>query len=150
MILLIKLIKTQNINKDVRRFLVTWLLLLLAVQGEQADGGDLDDLETNSGSVSDGVTRTTATGNQDLVVFRQVVEATIPWYEGSDLLAVLFQHDSDSLSDSRVRLFRFNTDLFDDEALGHATTHEGVFESRTEESSVVLLVVPFLESSLGC
>ena len=48
------------------------------------------------------------TGDQHLVVLLDVVETTIAGYEGSDLLPVLDQLDTDALPNSRVRLFSFD------------------------------------------
>jgi len=45
--------------------------------------------------------------------------------ESSDLLAVLDQLDSDTLSDSGVRLLGLNTDLLEDDSLGVGRTTEG-------------------------
>ena len=64
--------------------LVAGLLLLLAVEREEADVGDLDDLEADSRNITLGVTGTTETGNEDLIVFFDVVEATIVGDEGDD------------------------------------------------------------------
>lgn len=61
-------------------------------------------LKPDSGNVTDGVTLTTETRNQHFVVLFNVVEATVPRYECSHLLAVLDQLHPDTLPDGRVRL----------------------------------------------
>lgn len=66
-------------------------------------------LEPDSGNVSHGMTLPTESGNQDLVVLLNVVEATIPGDERRDLLAVFDQLHSHALADGRVRLLSFNT-----------------------------------------
>ena len=71
----------------------------------------LDDLEPDSGNITDGVTLTTESCDQDLVVLFDEVEATVVGDEGGDLLAVLDQLDTDTLSDGGVRLLGFDTDL---------------------------------------
>lgn len=55
------------------------------------------------------MTFTTETCNQNLVVFFNVVQATVPGYERRDLLAVLNKLNPDALADGRVGLFGFNT-----------------------------------------
>lgn len=46
-------------------------------------------LKTNSGNITDSMTFPTETGDQNLVVLFDVVEATVPWHERGDFLAVL-------------------------------------------------------------
>jgi hypothetical protein len=106
--------------------LVAWLLLLLAVEGVQANAGDLDDLETDSGLVSNGLARATASSNKDLVVLFNEVKSTIVRDEGDDLLAVLDQLNLDALTNGRVRLLGFNTNLLEDDTLGVGRSSEGI------------------------
>ncbi|GBE63067.1 formate alpha, putative [Babesia ovata] len=80
------------------------LLLLLLVEGEKGDTGDLDDLETHTGKVTNGVSTTTETGDEHLVVFVDVVEATIPRDESGDLLTVLDELHANTLTIGGVRL----------------------------------------------
>lgn len=53
------------------------LLLLLLPQGEQTNTGDLDDLETDTGNITLGLALTTETGQEDLVVLVDEVQATV-------------------------------------------------------------------------
>lgn len=55
----------------------TGLLLLLLPESQQTDTRDLDDLETNTGNITLGLALTTETGEQDLVVLVDEVEATV-------------------------------------------------------------------------
>lgn len=87
----------------------SWALLLFLVQSQQRNVGYLDDLETDTGNITDGVTLTTETGNQNLVVLLNVVQATVTGYESGNLLAVLDELNPHALADGRVRLFGFNT-----------------------------------------
>ena len=51
--------------------------LLLLPESEETDTRDLDDLETNTGNITLGLTPATETGDQDLVVLVDEVQATI-------------------------------------------------------------------------
>lgn len=73
-------------------------------RGPTGDVGDLDNLEAHTGNITDGMTLTTETGNQDLVVLLNVVQATVTGHEGGDLLAVLDELHPHALADGRVRL----------------------------------------------
>ena len=99
----------KKLQKNAKSNLRAGLLLLLLPQGKEGDTGDLDDLETDTGQISDGVAGTTETGNENLVVLIDKVQTTIVGDEGSDLLAVLDQLDTDTLANSRVGLLGLNT-----------------------------------------
>eukprot|EP01084_Bolivina_argentea_P127604 225629_1 len=109
-----------------KKCLGTRLLLLAAVEGVQADAGHLNNLESDSGEITDGMAGTAQTGDQDLVVLLDEVEATIVGHEGDDLLTVLDQLDADALTDSRVRLLGLDSDLVQDDSLGVGGASEGV------------------------
>ena len=51
------------------RALRTGLVLLLQEKGAEGDTGDLDDLEANTGDITDGVAGATEAGNEHLVLF---------------------------------------------------------------------------------
>ena len=51
--------------------------LLLLPQGEKADTRDLDDLEADTGNITLGLATATETGDEDLVVLVDKVQATI-------------------------------------------------------------------------
>lgn len=53
------------------------LFLLLLPQGEQRDTRDLDDLEADTGNITDGTSLTTETGDQDFIVLLDKVQATV-------------------------------------------------------------------------
>ena len=59
-------------------------------------------------------------------VLINVVEATIAGDEGGDLLAVLDELHTGALTDSGVGLLGLNTDLLNDNTLGHGGSTEGV------------------------
>jgi hypothetical protein len=90
------------------------LLLLAGEEGEEGDALHTNHLETDARNISLGLALLTESGHEHLVILGEVVEATVPGYEGCDLLAILLEHDSDSLSNGGVGLFGLDTDLLDD------------------------------------
>ena len=130
-------------NDDGRR-LRTGLLLLRLEQRKQADTGDLDDLETNTGDITLGLTGTTETGDEDLVVLVDEVETTVVGNEGGDLLTVLDELDTDTLSDSRVRLLGLDTDLLENDTLGLGGTTGGGGLVEVAEGTLLVLSVGLL------
>lgn len=120
------------------------LFLFRAEQCAQTNSRDLDDLETNTGDITLGLTGTTETGDEDLVVLVDEVKTTVVGDEGGDLLTVLDELDTDTLSDSRVGLLGLNTDLLENDTLGLGRTTSGrglveVAEGTLLELSVGLL-----------
>ena len=111
-------LKGASKRNEQRLRLRTGLLLLAEEKSPQTDTRDLDDLETNTGDITLGLTGTTETGDEHLIVLIDKVETTVVGDEGGDLLAVLDQLDTDTLSDSRVGLLGLNTDLLEDDTLG--------------------------------
>ena len=87
------------------------LLLLLTEQSKEGGLGDADNLETDTGDITDSVTGTTETSNKDFIVFINVVQTTIARDESGDLLTVLNELDTDALTNSGVRLLSFNTTI---------------------------------------
>ena len=94
------------------------LVLLSVPQGIKGHTGDLDDLESDSWQITDGVTRSTESSNENFVVLIDETHTTILGHEGSNFLVVLLELHSDTLSDGRVRLLGFNGDLFYDDTSG--------------------------------
>ena len=85
------------------------LFLLLTEQSKEGGLGDADNLETDTGDITDGMTGTTETSNEDFIVFIDVVQTTIARNESGDLLTILNKLNTDALTNSRVRLLSFNT-----------------------------------------
>lgn len=85
--------------------------LLLLPESKETNTGDLDDLETDTGDISLGLSATTETGDENLVVLIGEVETTVVGDESGDLLAVLDELDTDTLANSRVGLLGLDTDL---------------------------------------
>jgi hypothetical protein len=93
------------------------LFLLLLVQSQERDTSDLYDLETDTRNITNSTTLTTETGNQNFIVFINIVQTTIVGNESSNLLTVLDKLNTNTLTNSRVRLLGFNTDLFENDTL---------------------------------
>lgn len=148
----------------------TGLLLLLLPQSEQTNTRDLDDLESNTGNITLGLALATETSQEDLVVLVHEVETTVIGdcnqllvmlycrvvvsggfvrTESSDLLAVLDQLNTDTLSNGGVGLLGLDTDLLEDDALGvgGATEGRGLIGSA-EGTLLVGKVGPFLVLSV--
>ena len=121
------------------------LFLLFLVQSKERDTSDLDNLETDTRNITNSTTLTTETGNQDFIVFINVVQTTIVGDESSDLLTVLDQLNTDTLTNSRVRLLGFDTNLFKNDTLGVGRTTKG---RRTESGSKSSLFVLFISPTL--
>ena len=72
-------------------------LLLAAEEGVEGHVGDLADLESNAGNVTNSVTLTTESTDQDLVVLLNEVQTAVIGDKSSDLLAVLDQLNTNAL-----------------------------------------------------
>ena len=119
------------------------LLLLLLPESKERDTGDLDNLESDTGNISLSLTLSTETGEEDLVVLVDVVEATIVRHESGDSLTVLGELDSDTLSDTGVGLLGLNTDLLEHNALGvRGASEGGRLEGSAQKSLLVRSISP--------
>ena len=92
-------------------------LLLSPEESVEGDVGDLADLEPDSGDISHGVALTSESRDQNLVVLLNEVQTTVIGDESCDLLSVLDELDSDTLTNSRVRLLSLNTNLLENNSL---------------------------------
>ena len=92
-----------------------WLFLLSRPKREKTASGNLNNLESHTGKISLGMSRSTETGNKDLVVFINERHTTISWDVGSDSLVVFLELNSDALSDGGVWLLGLDGDLLDDD-----------------------------------
>jgi hypothetical protein len=99
----------KAINKEEARYLRSGLLLLFLVQSKERDAGNLDDLEADTRNITNSTALTTETSDQDFVVFIDVVKTTVIGDESGNLLAVLDELNTDTLTNGRVRLLGFDT-----------------------------------------
>ena len=140
---------------------IAWYLLLFlsGVESLQWLSFNANNFESDSRNISFCLTFSTESRNQNLVILRNEIEATISWDEGSDFLSVLLEENSASLSNGGVGLFGLDTQLLNDESLGMWSRLEWVFVDGADCSLVVFLRSPSdrleekevpLESSFGC
>jgi len=127
----------------------TTTYLLLSEESVERHTGNLDDLEANTRDITNGVTLTTETSDENFIVFIGEVQATIARDEGSNLLAVLDELNAHALTDSRVRLLGLDTDLFQDDTLGVGATSERLLPLRTQVRLVEILVGPALFTAVN-
>ena len=118
------------------------LLLLVEPEGEEGGRGDLHDLETDTGQITDGVTGTSETSHKHLVVLFHEGHAAIAGHEASNSLVVLFELHSDALTHSGVRLLGFDTDLFNHDASGVRAPSERFLPLGVLVSLLVTLISP--------
>ena len=85
------------------------LLLLVPEEGQEGSTRHLHHLEATPGNVTLRVAGTTETSNEHLVVLVDEVEATVIGNEGGDLLPVLDQLSTASLTDGGVGLLGLQT-----------------------------------------
>ena len=91
---------------------------------------------------------TTETFDEHLIVLINEGHAAVTGHEAGDSLIVFFELDSDTLSDTGVRLLGLNADLLDDDAAGVGSTCEGLSPLGGLVSLSVALVSPSVVSSL--
>merc|ERR1711998_201318 len=129
--------------------LCTALLLLLLEEGEQRHTSNLDDLEADTGNVTDSVALTTEPGNQNLIVLLNEVKATVVGDEGGDLLAVLDQLHTGALADGGVGLLGLNTNLLQDNTLGVGGSSQRVgLQPGTQVHLLVSKVGPTIDTAV--
>ena len=121
---------------------MSWLLDLSEPESEQRATGGLDDLESDTRNITLSVTRSTETGNEDFVVLIDETHTTIPWHVGSDLLVILLELDSDTLSDGRVWLLGFDGNFIDNDSGSVGGAFEWLLPSRDLVSFLVILIGP--------
>ena len=122
-----------------------WLILLSHPEGTETTSSDFNDLESYTGQITLSVSRSTETGNKDLIVLIDEGHTTISWNVGGDSLVVLLELDSNALSDSGVRLLSLNSNLLDNNTGGMGSIGERFLPFRSR----VLLFVTEIGPPVG-
>ena len=118
------------------------------MEPECADAGvgNLNELKTHTWQITDGVTGTTETSNEYLIILITEAHSTILWHVGSNSLVVLLELDSNALTHGRIGLFGLDTDFVDDDSSGVRATSERLLPSSDLVSCLVLLIGPSIEN----
>jgi hypothetical protein len=109
----------------------------------------LHNLETHTGDITLGVAGTTETGDENLVVLINEVEATVVGHEGRDLLTVLDELNTHALTHSGVRLLGLDTNLLENDPLSVRATGERLGPLLAQVTTLVALVRPVVVLALG-
>jgi len=126
-----------------------WLLFLVGPKCHEACRGHFDESKSDSWQVTNGVTLSSESSNKNLIVVINEWQGTILRNEGGNLLIVLFELNSDALSDGGVRLLGLNSELFNNDACSVRSSSEWFFPSRDVIGLVVSFVCPPGEVNLG-
>ena len=118
------------------------LVLLVEPEGEQRSTSDLLNLEAHTWNITDGVTGTTETSNEHLVVLIDEGHATITGHVASNSLVVLLQLHANALTHGRVGLLSLDTNLLDDDAGGLGGTSERLLPLGDGVGLCVCLIGP--------
>ena len=114
-----------------------WLFLLSRPKREKTASSNLNNLESNTGKISLGMSRSTETSHEDLVVLINEGHTSISWDVGSDSLVVFLELNSDALSDGGVWLLGLDGDFLDDDTGSMGSLTEWLLPLR---SGVLLLI----------
>merc|ERR1712124_313 len=82
-------------------------LFLALKQGQQRNISNLDNLKPNAWNITNSVSRSTESRDQNFIIFFNIVQRTIIGDESGDPLTVFDQLNPDAFSDSRVGLVGF-------------------------------------------
>ena len=104
--------------------------------------GNLDEFKTHTWQITDGVTGTTETSNEDLIILITEAHSTILGHVGSNSLVVLLELDSNALTHGRVGLLSLDTDFVDDDSSSVRATSERLFPLGDLVSCLILLIGP--------
>ena len=111
-------------------------------EGEKRSAGDLLNLESHAWDITDGVTLTTETGNEHLVILINEAHSTVTGHVACNSLVVLFELHSHALTDGRVGLLGFNTNLLNYDAGGLRCAREGFLPTGGSVGLLIGLLSP--------
>ena len=114
------------------------------MEPECADAGvsNLNELKTHTWQITDGVTGTTETSNEYLIILITEAHSTILWHVGCNSLVVLLELNSNALTHGRVGLLSLDTDFVDDNSGGVGTSSKWLLPSSDLVGCLVLLIGP--------
>ena len=122
------------------------LFLLLEPQSVERHTGNLDDLESDSWQITHGVTGTTESSNENLVVLVDEGHTTVTRNEASNSFVVLLELNSHALSHGGVGLLGLDSDLLNDDTGGVRSALEGLSPLGDLMSFVEIVIGPSTQS----
>lgn len=114
----------------------------------QTIASDFRNHKTHTWQITDRVTGTTETSDKDLVVLVAEGHTTVTWDEAGDSLVVFLELHSHALSNTRVWLLGFDTNLLDNDAGSMGSTLEWLSPLGGLMRQFVFLVGPEVQSAL--
>ena len=128
---------------------MSWFLNFSQPKSKEWAASGLDDLESDAGNITLSVTRSTETGNEYLVVLIDETQTAISWHVSSDFLIVLLKLNSNTLSNSRVRLLGLDGDLINNDTWGMRRAWEWLLPLGSRVLFLVIIIGPQLKSSVN-
>uniref|UniRef100_A0A8C0VZU4 Uncharacterized protein n=1 Tax=Castor canadensis TaxID=51338 RepID=A0A8C0VZU4_CASCN len=116
--------------------------------GQKRHVGYFNNLKADSRDITNSMTFSTKSSNQNFIVFLNKVQATIIGYKSCDFLAILDKLNPDTLSDSGIWLFGFNSYFFQNDPLCMGSTSERVGLGCAQMGLLVLFIMPLLVPSV--
>merc|ERR1711872_169414 len=128
----------------------SWSLFLFFEQRQERNIRHFDDFESDAGNISDGVTGSTESGDQDFIVFFDVVQTTVLGYESRDFLSIFNKLHPHAFPDGRVGLLSLDADFLQNDAFDvRGPTKRIGFQGRAGVSLLVIFIRPSLNSAMS-
>uniref|UniRef100_A0A8D2B9W2 Uncharacterized protein n=1 Tax=Sciurus vulgaris TaxID=55149 RepID=A0A8D2B9W2_SCIVU len=117
--------------------------------GQKGDIGYFNNLKADSRNVTNSMTFSTKSSNQNVIIFLNKVQATIIGYKSCDFLAILYQLNPDTLPNGRIWLFGFNPYFFQHNSLCMESTTKRVgLQGCAQMGFLILFIMPLLVPSV--